>query len=170
MARPWMPLYIADYRADTGHLTAAEHGAYLLLLIAIWQSPGCSIPADDRSFAKYARLTPKRWRRFKPTLFAFFSVEDGAVTPTGATSWRHADWAFHPCRWTQGTDWRRIREAVLRRDDFRCAYCGNDQGPFDIDHITPRSRGGTNDASNLACSCASCNRSKGARTLGEWRQ
>lgn len=39
---------------------------------------------------------------------------------------------------------------------------------FDVDHIRPLSRGGSNWPDNLACACASCNRSKNDKTLDEW--
>lgn len=76
MSRPWMPLYVADYLADTGHLSAAEHGAYLLLIMHYWANGG--LPADDRKLARIARMTDTEWRAARETVAEFFS-----------DSWRH---------------------------------------------------------------------------------
>lgn len=70
MSRPWMPLYISDYLRDTRKLTAAEHGAYLLLIMEYWTAGG--LPDDDRQLARIASMTPSEWRRAKPTVQAFF--------------------------------------------------------------------------------------------------
>lgn len=65
------------------------------------------------------------------------------------------------------------RLAIYIRDNFSCLYCGaslKDAAPAEIhlDHLTPRSQGGTNDASNLVTSCRSCNCSRGNRNLEDF--
>ncbi len=67
-----------------------------------------------------------------------------------------------------GASWSRTRAAVLRRDGRRCRYCGSTDGPFHIDHIKPRSRGGSNSPRNLTVACRTCNTSKGAKSLKDW--
>ncbi len=71
MSRPWMPLYVGDYLADTGHLSAAQHGAYLLLMMHYWQKAG--LPSDDETLARIAKMTPGEWRKSKPVIQALFS-------------------------------------------------------------------------------------------------
>ncbi len=58
------------------------------------------------------------------------------------------------------TGYYKVRFAVLYRDDFRCQYCGatpQDGAKLHIDHIVPRSKGGTDDVVNLITSCSVCN-------------
>jgi 5-methylcytosine-specific restriction endonuclease McrA len=64
-----------------------------------------------------------------------------------------------------------LRIRIFVRDGFRCQYCGivKDAGDLTIDHIIPRSRGGTNDALNLCAACIPCNNRKGNRTPAEAR-
>lgn len=65
-----MPIHIGDYKRDTGHLRAAEHGAYLLLLFHHWSTG--ALPTDDRQLASIACMSPAEWKRAKPTLVPFF--------------------------------------------------------------------------------------------------
>lgn len=60
------------------------------------------------------------------------------------------------------------RLALYLRDGLACVYCGldlRDAAPADVtlDHLLPRSAGGTNDATNLVTACRSCNSARGAR-------
>ncbi len=48
-----------------------------------------------------------------------------------------------------------------------CAYCGTTKGRIDVDHILPRSRGGTDAWNNLVLACVPCNERKGDRTPEE---
>lgn len=71
MSRPWMPLYIADYLADTSHLTTVQHGAYLLLIMHYWKRG--SLPEGDEQLAAITRMTAADWKKAKPIVQAFFS-------------------------------------------------------------------------------------------------
>ncbi|MFT4234567.1 MAG: HNH endonuclease [Microbacterium sp.] len=57
------------------------------------------------------------------------------------------------------------RRGVLRRDGFRCGYCG--AAATTIDHIQPRSRGGVDSWENLVACCLKCNNIKSDRTPSE---
>lgn len=60
------------------------------------------------------------------------------------------------------------REKVEHRAKQRCEYCQAPQGicayTFHVEHITPRSKGGTNTLSNYALACFPCNNAKSAHT------
>jgi ATP adenylyltransferase len=58
----------------------------------------------------------------------------------------------------------KIRYEILKRAAFRCELCGvsADERALDVDHILPRSAGGTDDPENLQALCCLCNTNKGA--------
>ena len=72
----WMPLYPADYLAATSHLTGAESGAYLHLLMAAWTRGG-SLPNDDSILARLCRLTPDEWAAVRPAVAEFWAIAGG---------------------------------------------------------------------------------------------
>lgn len=80
----WMPLYIGDYLADTAHLTQAQHGAYLLLLMALWRRNG-SLPDDDNQLAAITRSTLKEWKTLRPVLERLCTVANGLWTQKRVT-------------------------------------------------------------------------------------
>ena len=64
---------------------------------------------------------------------------------------------------------RLCKREILRRDGYRCQYCGRETNHLTIDHIVPRYRGGEYHWENLVAACPQCNRRKGGRTLAEAR-
>ena len=58
---------------------------------------------------------------------------------------------------------------IYARDGNRCQYCGRQfqRAELNLDHVVPRSRGGTSVWENVVCSCHRCNRLKGGRTPAE---
>jgi uncharacterized protein YdaU (DUF1376 family) len=69
----WMPFYIGDYLAGTGHLSTTQHGAYLLLLMHYWTT-GKPLPNDDKKLANIAKLSFDDWLDIKPTISEFFII------------------------------------------------------------------------------------------------
>ena len=61
-----------------------------------------------------------------------------------------------------------VREYLLLKWEYRCAYCQQEATRWEVDHIVPRSRGGSNRVSNLALACHPCNQAKGDRTAVEY--
>jgi 5-methylcytosine-specific restriction endonuclease McrA len=61
-----------------------------------------------------------------------------------------------------------VRAYLLLKYAYRCAYCGQTEVPFEVDHIRPLSRGGSHRISNLALACHSCNTTKGNQTAHEF--
>lgn len=61
-----------------------------------------------------------------------------------------------------------VREYLLEKWGRKCAYCGRESIPLQVEHIVPKSRGGTDRVSNLTLSCARCNRDKGPKTAEEF--
>jgi hypothetical protein len=62
------------------------------------------------------------------------------------------------------------RREVWRRFHGTCLYCDNpvDLEDMAVDHGLPRSRGGSNDLSNLVCACHPCNTAKRTQTTEEY--
>jgi uncharacterized protein YdaU (DUF1376 family) len=84
-----MPLYVADYLADTAHLDATASGAYLHLIMHYWQNGG--LPDDDRQLARIAKVSSHNWKKLCPVIRKFF--HDG---------WKH----------------KRVEEELLRADEI----------------------------------------------------
>ena len=61
-----------------------------------------------------------------------------------------------------------IREYLLEKFHRTCVYCGKTNMPLEIEHLTPRSRGGTATVNNLAISCHECNQKKNNLTAEEF--
>jgi len=61
-----------------------------------------------------------------------------------------------------------VREYLLEKWNRECAYCGNRDLPLEIEHIKPKSKGGSDRISNLALACQFCNEKKNNRPVEEF--
>ncbi len=70
-----MPLYIGDYKRDTAHLSVAEHGAYLLLIMHYWDRG--PLPNDPSVLAKIVGVSRQQWVHMSPNILAYFELSIG---------------------------------------------------------------------------------------------
>jgi 5-methylcytosine-specific restriction endonuclease McrA len=61
-----------------------------------------------------------------------------------------------------------VREYLLEKWGRKCFYCDAENVPLEIDHIHPRSKGGSDRVSNLTLACRSCNQRKGAQSIEDF--
>jgi 5-methylcytosine-specific restriction endonuclease McrA len=61
-----------------------------------------------------------------------------------------------------------VREYLLEKWNRMCAYCGKKDIPLEIEHIIPKTRGGSNRVLNLSLACHTCNQKKGDQTAAEF--
>ena len=74
---PSLPLWVDAYIADTDHLSDAEHGRYLCLLMLMWRLPGCRIPNDDEWIARRFRRSVEAVKSELRPIIAEFCQSDG---------------------------------------------------------------------------------------------
>ena len=58
------------------------------------------------------------------------------------------------------------RKRIFKRDNYECCYCGSKRN-LTVDHVIPKSRGGSNYWDNLVTSCGRCNSNKDNMTPEE---
>lgn len=67
---------------------------------------------------------------------------------------------------SRGSAWTKLREAILRRDDYLCQVCaeaGQITNAKEVDHIVPISQGGDDEPYNLQSICRPCHIAKTAK-------
>lgn len=77
--RPFMQLYVSDFIGDTLSLSTEQIGAYMLLLMAMWNAGG-KLPADEAKLARVTRMSVKKWKAVADDLMHFFEVDGDTIT------------------------------------------------------------------------------------------
>jgi 5-methylcytosine-specific restriction endonuclease McrA len=156
----WYKMHPVDWNEGTDDLTLEQEAAYLRICHAMYIT---GKPIADNKFivAGLLRCNDRKAQRLLAEL-----VNAGKLT-------RDCDRisaVFQPQPGVRVPLPTAVRLWVIERDGERCTYCGDTDGPFEVDHIHPVALGGTDVLDNLTCACRRCNRSKGASTLQQWGQ
>lgn len=61
-----------------------------------------------------------------------------------------------------------VKEYLLEKWGRACVYCGKKDTPLEVEHIVPKSRGGSNRVSNLTIACTACNQEKNSQLIGQY--
>ena len=151
---------------------------------------------DKRRAVRRSRRSRKT--RYRPARFLNRRRKEGWLPPSLESRVGNVvSWMWWLCRWAHvdsivmelvrfdtqrlqnqeisGTEYQQgtlfgyeVREYLLEKWKRRCAYCGAENVPLEVDHIVPRSHGGSNRVSNLTLACHACNQKKGVRPIEEF--
>lgn len=143
------------------------------------KSDYCSICHENRNFVdngfRRKRLPPSLEARVNQTINAVKKLMK--LLPVTAISTEHVkfDTQLMQNPEIEGIEYQRgelfgyeVREYLLEKWGRKCAYCGKEGVPLEIEHIIPKSRGGTDRVSNLTLACHECNQKKGNLTAEEF--
>lgn len=103
---------------------------------------------------RYQRWTPLARLEVEQVRFDLQLMQDSEITGVAYQRGELAGWE--------------VRSYLLEKCARRCVYCGKPNVPFEVEHVRPRSRGGSDRVSNLVLSCHACNQTKGSQTAAEF--
>jgi hypothetical protein len=175
----WMPLDVvtlidSELFIDT---TGDEFKAALALWCKSWtQVPAGSLPNDERVLA--AMSGARRWSVVRTkAMTGWVLCSDGRwhhpyVAEKAMAAFarlQRFQYRINRRLELQSGKWNAIRLAVFERDNYTCTYCSARGVRLEADHVIPVRHGGETTMGNLVTACLPCNRSKGSKTLAEWR-
>jgi hypothetical protein len=139
----------------------------VLLLMTAMSGPNYT-EIDDRLFERLEQTTGLSEAEIAEQLIVLLE-RDLLVMPRPGILWfNHGRddepipdwWPGDPPKYLSRAD----RERIFTRDGWRCRTCGTIER-LQVDHVIPRSRGGSNADENLQTLCQPCNIRKGAKLL-----
>jgi 5-methylcytosine-specific restriction endonuclease McrA len=121
-----------------------------------WLPPSTQHKQDShiRLVEKLATLLPITYKRVEVANFDAQKIQNPEIT---GVEYQQGE--------LQGYE---IKEYLLEKWRRTCAYCGKTNVPLEVEHIIPKSRGGTDRVSNLTIACRKCNLKKGNKTAEEF--
>ncbi len=78
-APPYMRLFTSDFLASTRRMTGPQQGAYLRLLVALWENDGC-LPDDDTEIAAEIGYPLRAWLRLRAPILKHLEVSEGRLS------------------------------------------------------------------------------------------
>jgi 5-methylcytosine-specific restriction endonuclease McrA len=176
---PWMQFFPADYILDTQPLSLQARGAWMDIICILWRAEQRgSLTHSPAIWSRILRCSEAEFTTVISELKSFKVADINIINNDVTVSCRRMlreekDRSLNCTRQRRlrengGGDplrWTAIRVKILERDNYICGYCGKKART--VDHIHPKSKGGTEDESNLIACCKSCNQIKNNRSLNE---
>lgn len=163
--------HIGDYTTDTAHLSLLEDGAYRRLMDRYYTTEA-PLTRDEAALFRLIRArTEEEQAAVRIVLSEFFQATDaGWVHKRCDTEISaHIAQAARLDALHRMNGYHEHRDFIMRRDGYRCVYCGARHEYLEVDHVIPRIQGGTDNIANLVTACRPCNRSKSGRTPEQWK-